>query len=147
MRYGIQGKLIDFGRQQELAAKVLLTELVEFVDDVVDDLGCRREVEHVFTIFQLGTSAAQQVQIYEQSGHDLTAVADWLRGPTTPTLRLRPRQARHVLETLLDRIVLEQALALEDDLFGVDHPADIVWAPSGRPRSSLWSAPFPPPRG
>ncbi len=78
MRYGIQGKLIDFGRQQELAAKVLLTELVEFVDDVVDDLGCRREVEHVFTIFQRGTSADQQVQIYEQSGRDLTAVVDWL---------------------------------------------------------------------
>ena len=60
--------------QQELAAKVLLTELVEFVDDVVDDLGCRREVEHVFTILrQRGTSADQQVQIYEQSGRDLTA--------------------------------------------------------------------------
>ena len=82
MRYGIQGKLIDFGRQQELPAKVLLTELVEFVDDVVDELGCRREVEHVFTIFQRGTSADQQVQVYRESDGDLKAVVDWLIAET-----------------------------------------------------------------
>ena len=78
MRYGISGKLIDFGRQEELPAKVLLTELVEFVDDVVDDLGVRKEVEHVFTIFQRGTSADRQVEVYNDNDQDLKAVVDWL---------------------------------------------------------------------
>jgi len=77
MRYGIQGKLIDFGRQEELPAKVLLTELVAFVDDVLDDLGTRREVEHVFTILQRGTSADQQVRVFKERG-ELLAVVDWL---------------------------------------------------------------------
>jgi carboxylate-amine ligase len=78
MRYGIQGNLIDFGRQQQLPAKALLTELVEFVDDVVDDLGSRREIDHVFTILERGTSADQQVEIFNRSGGDLNAVVDWL---------------------------------------------------------------------
>lgn len=78
MRYGIGGKLIDFGRQQELPTKVLLTELVEFVDDVVDDLGVRNEVNHVFTIFQRGTSADRQLAVHQESAGDLKAVVDWL---------------------------------------------------------------------
>ena len=82
VRYGINGKLIDFGRQQELPAKVLLTELVAFVDDVVDDLGVRDEVEHVFTILRRGTSADRQRQIFEASGGDLNAVVDWLIAET-----------------------------------------------------------------
>ncbi len=77
VRYGTQGKLIDFGRQEQLDASLLLQELVEFVDDVVDDLGSRKEVEHVFTILERGTSADRQVEIFEREG-DARAVVDWL---------------------------------------------------------------------
>lgn len=81
VRYGVQGKLIDFGRQEELPAKELLTELVGFVDDVLDELGSRQEVEHLFTILERGTSADRQVEIFERTG-DPKAVVDFLVAET-----------------------------------------------------------------
>jgi carboxylate-amine ligase len=51
----------------------LAEELLEFIDDVVDDLGSRREIEYVRTILRDGTSAEKQVQIYRETG-DLRAV-------------------------------------------------------------------------
>ena len=77
VRYGIHGKFIDFGRREELPAKQLLEELVDFVDDVLDDLGTRKEVEHVFTILERGSSADRQVAIFKETG-DLKKVVDWL---------------------------------------------------------------------
>ncbi|HEX6290836.1 MAG TPA: carboxylate-amine ligase [Herpetosiphonaceae bacterium] len=75
MRYGLDGDLIDFGKQQSIAARDLLTELVEFVDDVVDDLGSRQAVEYVYRILENGTSADRQLATYERTG-DLKAVVD-----------------------------------------------------------------------
>lgn len=77
LRYGVEGKLVDFGRQEELPTKTLLTELVGFVDDVLDDLGTRNEVEHVFTILERGTSATRQIKVFEETG-DVRKVVDWL---------------------------------------------------------------------
>ena len=51
----------------------LALELLEFVDDVVDELGSRREVDYVRTILSEGTSAEKQVQTYRETG-DLRAV-------------------------------------------------------------------------
>jgi carboxylate-amine ligase len=67
-RWGIDGKLIDFGRRREVPMRELAIELLEFVDDVVDELGSRREVEYVRTILSEGTSAERQVQIYRDTG-------------------------------------------------------------------------------
>ena len=72
-RWGIDGKLIDFGKRREVPMRELAEELLEFVDDVVDDLGSRREIQYVRTILAEGTSAEKQVQIYRQTG-DLRAV-------------------------------------------------------------------------
>ena len=72
-RWGIDGKLIDFGKRQEVPMRKLAEELLEFIDDVVDDLGSRREVEYVRSILRDGTSAEKQVEIYRQTG-DLRAV-------------------------------------------------------------------------
>ncbi len=77
VRYGTQGKLIDFGKQQEFPAAELLGELVEFVDDVVDDIGSRREVEHVYTILERGTSADRQLEVLERT-QDPKQVVDFL---------------------------------------------------------------------
>ncbi|HET9137400.1 MAG TPA: carboxylate-amine ligase, partial [Candidatus Kapabacteria bacterium] len=44
-RYGIRGKLVDFGKEDERDEVDLINELVEFVDDVVDDLGSRKQIE------------------------------------------------------------------------------------------------------
>ena len=56
-RYGIEGKLIDFGKEAEVPMRELAIELLEFVDDVVDDLGSRSAVEYIHTILKDGTSA------------------------------------------------------------------------------------------
>jgi glutamate---cysteine ligase / carboxylate-amine ligase len=72
-RYGLDGKLIDFGRRAEVPMRDLAVELLEFIDDVVDELGSRRAVEHVHKVLRDGTSADQQLAIYRQTG-DLKAV-------------------------------------------------------------------------
>ena len=72
-RYGIEGKLIDFGKEAEVPMRELATELLEFIDDVVDDLGSRSAVEYVHTILREGTSAERQLRVYQETG-DLKAV-------------------------------------------------------------------------
>jgi len=77
-RYGLDGKLIDLGKQQELPARDLITEMLQwFLDDVLDELGSRKEVEYAFTILREGTSADRQLASFEQTG-DLKAVVDQL---------------------------------------------------------------------
>ncbi len=77
VRYGIEGRLIDFGRQQEVPLPQLVEELLEIIDDVVDDLGVRQEVEYVHTILREGTSADRQLGVYRRTG-DFSAVVDYL---------------------------------------------------------------------
>ena len=72
-RYGIDGKLIDLGKEQEVPMRQLIPELLELVDDVVDDLGSRSAVEYVHTMLREGTSAERQLRVFEQTG-DLKAV-------------------------------------------------------------------------
>jgi glutamate---cysteine ligase / carboxylate-amine ligase len=67
-RYGIEGKLIDFGREAEVPVRELMLELMEFIDDVVDDLGSRSAVEYIHTILNEGTSAERQLRVYQQTG-------------------------------------------------------------------------------
>jgi glutamate---cysteine ligase / carboxylate-amine ligase len=83
VRYGLDGKLIDFGKQQELEARTLIRELIEwFIGDVVDELGSRREVEYAYRILQEGSSADRQLATYERTG-DLKAVVDQLIAETS----------------------------------------------------------------
>jgi carboxylate-amine ligase len=77
VRWGLDGKMIDFGKRKEVPVRDLILELLEFVDDVLDDLGSRKEVEHVHTILQRGTSADEQLQVYRET-NDLKAVVDRL---------------------------------------------------------------------
>jgi carboxylate-amine ligase len=77
VRYGLDGKMIDFGKQKEVPTKDLIRELLDFVDDVLDDLGSRKEVEHIHTILDRGTSADEQLRVYNET-NDLKAVVDRL---------------------------------------------------------------------
>lgn len=81
VRYGIDGKLIDFGRQQEVPMRFLAVELLELLDDVLDELDIREEAEYVHTILKNGTSADRQLMTYRQTG-DLKAVVDQLVAET-----------------------------------------------------------------
>ncbi len=91
VRWGLSGKLIDFGKKQESSAPVLIRELIEwFLDDVLDELGTRKEVEYAFKILENGSSAQRQLATYAQTG-DLRAVVDQLiretaEGVCEPTL-------------------------------------------------------------
>ncbi len=88
VRYGIHGELIDFGREQSVPFHFLMEELLELLDDVVDDLGSRQEVEYVRTILKNGTSADRQTACYQKHGGDenneaaLQAVVDQLVAET-----------------------------------------------------------------
>src|SRR5437588_6481968 len=78
VRYGLDGKLIDFGKQEELPARDLIREMIEwFIGDVVDELGSRKEVEYAYRILQEGTSADRQLATYQKTGN-LKAVVDQL---------------------------------------------------------------------
>jgi carboxylate-amine ligase len=79
VRYGLEGKLIDLGKQAESDARALVQEMVAwFIDDVVDELGSRQEVEYAFKVLQEGSSADRQLAVYNQTGGDLKAVVDHL---------------------------------------------------------------------
>ncbi|MDX2183234.1 MAG: carboxylate-amine ligase [Gemmatimonadaceae bacterium] len=78
VRYGLDGNLIDFGKQVELPARVLIREFIEwFLGDVLDELGTRKEVEYAFTILEQGSSADRQLKVFKETG-DLKAVVDHL---------------------------------------------------------------------
>src|SRR5213082_1530566 len=77
VRYGLDGNMIDFGKQKEVPTRDLIRELLDFVDDVLDPLGSRKEVEHIHTILERGTSADEQLQVFQETG-DLKSVVDRL---------------------------------------------------------------------
>src|SRR5690349_12917609 len=76
-RYGIDGRLIDFGKEEEVSTRVLIYELLDFVDDVVDHLGSRHATNYVSTMLEQGTGADRQLKIYEQS-NSLVNVVDYI---------------------------------------------------------------------
>src|SRR2546430_9991659 len=81
IRYGLYGKLIDFGKQAEVPMRDLAVELLEFVDDVVDDLGSRKAVAYLNTILAEGTSADRQLRVVKNGG-DTRAVVELLAAET-----------------------------------------------------------------
>ena len=78
---GIDGKLIDFGQEQEISLRTLMEEMLEFVDDVVDPLGSLQEIEYIHTILENGTSADRQIACYEKT-QSFKAVIDPLSKET-----------------------------------------------------------------
>jgi len=77
VRYGLDGKMIDFGKGKEVPIRDLVRELLHFVDKVVDDLGSRKEIEHIHTILERGTSADEQLRVWRETG-DIKSVVDHL---------------------------------------------------------------------
>ncbi|MBI3474897.1 MAG: carboxylate-amine ligase [Acidobacteria bacterium] len=76
-RYGLDGKLVDFGKQTEVPERELIEEYLEFVDDVVDELGSRKEVEYIRQIMKMGTGADRQLKVFRETG-DMKAVVDYI---------------------------------------------------------------------
>jgi carboxylate-amine ligase len=76
-RYGLDGKLIDFGRQEEVPARRLIGEILEFVSDVVEELGSREEIGYIQRILEEGTGADRQLKVFHETG-DLKRVVDYM---------------------------------------------------------------------
>jgi len=77
VRYGLDGKMIDFGKGKEVPIRDLIRELLVFVDEVVDGLSSREEIEHIYTILDRGTSADEQLRVWRETA-DINAVVDHL---------------------------------------------------------------------
>jgi glutamate---cysteine ligase / carboxylate-amine ligase len=76
-RYGIDGHLIDFGKEEEVNTRVLIYELLDFIDDVVDPLGSRQAAHFAERILETGTGADRQLKVYAETG-SLVNVMDYI---------------------------------------------------------------------
>ncbi|MFA7615433.1 MAG: carboxylate-amine ligase [Weeksellaceae bacterium] len=74
---GVDAMLIDFGKEKEVPFKILLEELLGFIDDVVDELGCRKEVEYAREIMKNGSGADRQLAVYNKT-KSLKKVVDYM---------------------------------------------------------------------
>jgi carboxylate-amine ligase len=84
-RYGLDGKLIDFGRKCEADERDLLAEMLEFVSAEVEELGNQPEIEHIERIMDEGTGADRQLIVWERT-QDMKAVVDQIVAETNEGL-------------------------------------------------------------
>jgi carboxylate-amine ligase len=80
-RYGIKGKLIDFGKEEEVPVHDLMLEYLELIDPVVDELGSREEINYIHRMLDMGTGADRQLKVFEETG-DLKKVVDYIVAET-----------------------------------------------------------------
>jgi len=80
-RYGLDGNLIDFGKEQEVPVRDLMLEYLELIDDVVDELGSREEINYIHQMLEMGTGADRQLKVYQETG-DLKKVVDYIVSET-----------------------------------------------------------------
>jgi carboxylate-amine ligase len=71
MRYGLDADVLDFARNRCLPMRQSIGEMLDFVDNVLDDLGCRREIEYLRTLLEdkRGTGADRQIAVYRRTGN------------------------------------------------------------------------------
>lgn len=76
-RYGIEGSMIDFGKETEVNTRVLIYELLDFIDDVAGPLGIRNAIGNVHKMLEEGTGADRQLKVFEQT-QSLPTVVDYI---------------------------------------------------------------------
>jgi carboxylate-amine ligase len=81
LRYGIDGKLIDFGKRVEVPLRDLMYEYLHLIDDVVDELGSREEINYIHRILENGSGADRQMRVFQET-NDLTKVVDYIIAET-----------------------------------------------------------------
>jgi glutamate---cysteine ligase / carboxylate-amine ligase len=80
-RYGLDGKLIDFGREEEVPMRDLMIEYIDLISDAAKDLGCERDIAYIHEMLRMGTGADRQLKVYEETG-DLKKVVDYIVAET-----------------------------------------------------------------
>jgi glutamate---cysteine ligase / carboxylate-amine ligase len=81
VRYGLEGKLIDFGKEKEVPEQDLIMEYLKFVDASVDELGCRKAIEYIPTMLKQGSGADRQLKVFRETG-SLVKVVDYMAEET-----------------------------------------------------------------
>jgi carboxylate-amine ligase len=87
-RYGLDGKMIDFGKSIELPTRQLIRELLELVGEEIDEMGTREYITPIETMLVHGTSADRQLRVFDNTDGDLRAVVDHLVAETKSGLDL-----------------------------------------------------------
>ena len=80
-RYGLDGNLIDFGKEEEVPVRELMEEYLDLIDPVVDELGSREEIDYIHQMLAMGTGADRQLRVYQETG-DLKKVVDYMVAET-----------------------------------------------------------------
>ena len=81
-RYGIDGKMIDFGKTEEMPARALVRELLDLISEEIDELGIRHHLKAIEDILMHGTSADRQLRVFDANEGDIKAVVDHLIAET-----------------------------------------------------------------
>ena len=76
-RYGLDGKLIDFGKEEQVPEKKLMHEYLHMIDEVVEELGSRDEIDYIHEMLKMGSGADRQLRVFRETG-DLKKVVDYI---------------------------------------------------------------------
>ncbi len=89
MRYGLDAEVVDFVQERRLSMRESIEELLDFVEDVIDDLGSRREINYLRDLLEdpRGTGADRQIAVYNQT-NDTQAVTNFLMQQTMQGMTL-----------------------------------------------------------
>ncbi len=98
MRYSFDERLLDLARGELVPFPEMVEELIELVREDAQALGCAREVDHIRTILERGTSAHRQIETYDRARtagaserEALQAVVDFLVRETAGAAEVRAK--------------------------------------------------------
>ena len=77
-RYGLDGKMIDFGKSTEVPTRQLVHELLDLVKEEIEELSTTEAIAPIYSILDNGTSADRQLRVFKETGGDFNAVVDHL---------------------------------------------------------------------
>ena len=69
--------MIDFGKEAEVNTRVLIYELLDFIDDVTGPLRIKNAVSNVHNMLDKGTGADRQMKVFEET-NNLSSVVDYI---------------------------------------------------------------------
>jgi glutamate---cysteine ligase / carboxylate-amine ligase len=67
VRYGLDGQLIDFGKQEQVPIRALIGELLEFCSETAEIFGSQDELDRIRRILAEGTSADRQLAVFAKT--------------------------------------------------------------------------------
>jgi len=81
VRYGLSGKLIDFGKEIEVPETELIREYLDFVADEVEELESGKAIGYIRQMLVQGSGADRQLKVWRETG-SLRAVVDYMAAET-----------------------------------------------------------------